>query len=129
MARYLIPLVIFVALSALLFVGLKLDPREVPSPLIGKAAPAFSLPTLDAPDKTLSRQDLLGKVYLMNVWASWCVSCRHEHPLLVQLAKSGRVDIYGLNYKDERSDAQAWLKSFGNPYADSIFDVDLEGDA
>jgi cytochrome c biogenesis protein CcmG, thiol:disulfide interchange protein DsbE len=124
MTRYLLPLGIFCALVALLFVGLHLDPREVPSPLINKPAPAFNLPQLHDPGKTLSRQDLLGKVYLLNVWASWCVSCRDEQPVLTEFARSKQVEIYGLNYKDQRADAERWLKVFGNPYVASAFDAD-----
>ena len=124
MTRYLLPLGIFVALVALLFVGLRLDPREVPSPLIDKPAPAFSLPQLHDPNKTLSREDLLGKVYLLNVWASWCVSCRDEQPVLMQFAQTQQVDIYGFNYKDQRTEALRWLEMFGNPYVASVSDTD-----
>ena len=124
MTRYLLPLGIFAALVVLLFVGLQLDPRKVPSPLIDKPAPAFSLPQLHEPDKTLSRQDLLGKVYLLNVWASWCVSCRDEQPVLMRLAQTKQVEMYGLNYKDQREEALRWLDMFGNPYVASISDAD-----
>jgi len=123
--RYLIPLGIFAVLVVFLWRGLSLDPREVPSPLIDKPAPAFLLPQLHEPGKTLSKQDLAGKVWLLNVWASWCVSCRDEHPVLVQIAKTGAVPIYGLNYKDQRDDALSWLKRFGDPYTASV--SDLEG--
>jgi len=123
-ARGLIPLAVFVVLAAFLAVGLKLDPREVPSPLIDKPAPAFSLPRLDAPDTKLSPADLKGQVWLFNVWASWCVSCRQEHPLLVALAKTGEVPIYGLNYKDDIGAAHDWLARFGNPYQASVVDLD-----
>ena len=124
MTRYLLPLGIFAALVALLFAGLHLDPREVPSPLIDKPAPAFSLPQLQDPNKKLSRQDLLGKVYLFNVWASWCVSCRDEQPVLTAFARSKQVELYGLNYKDQRADAERWLQMFGNPYVASVSDMD-----
>jgi len=124
MARFLIPLVIFAVLVFFLWQGLSRNPREVPSPLVGKAAPAFTLPRLDAPDKTFSPVDMRGKVWLLNVWASWCVSCREEHPVLVDLAKSGDVPIVGLNYKDQPADAQAWLARFGNPYQLSVMDAD-----
>jgi len=124
MTRFLIPLGIFGALVALLYAGLYLNPREVPSPLIDKPAPAFSLPQLQDPGKTLSRQDLLGKVYLLNVWASWCVSCRDEQPVLMQLAQTKQVEMYGLNYKDQRADALRWLEIFGNPYVASVSDMD-----
>ena len=122
MMRFLLPLGAFVVLVVFLFVGLKLNPREVPSPLIGKPAPAFQLQQLHEPAKTLTPKDNLGKVWLLNVWASWCAACREEHPLLVQLAKSGAVPVYGLNYKDRRNDALGWLRQFGDPYVVSIAD-------
>jgi cytochrome c biogenesis protein CcmG/thiol:disulfide interchange protein DsbE len=124
MTRFVIPIAIFVALLVLLGVGLKLDPREVPSPLIGKPAPHFELPELHEAAKTFSERDMRGKVWVLNVWASWCVSCREEHPVLLDLAKSGAVPVYGLNYKDKREDGLAWLKGMGDPYAISIFDFD-----
>jgi cytochrome c biogenesis protein CcmG, thiol:disulfide interchange protein DsbE len=124
MKRYLLPLLVFVVLLGFLAVGLKLNPRELPSPLIDKTAPVFSLPTLAAPEQKLSPQDLRGKVWLLNVWASWCVACRQEHALLVDMAKTGAVPIYGLNYKDKRDDAQDWLKQFGNPYVMSLSDTE-----
>ena len=124
MTRFLVPLAIFIVLVAFLAVGLGLNPREVPSALINKSAPAFELPQLHQPDKIFSQQDMKGKVWLLNVWASWCVSCREEHPVLMDLAKSNVVPIYGLNYKDPREDALAWLKQFGDPYALSIADRD-----
>lgn len=123
-ARFLIPLVVFVVMVVFLGVGLTLNPREVPSPLINKPAPAFQLPQLHAPDKTFAQKDMLGKVWMLNVWASWCVACREEHPHLVELARSGVVPIYGLNYKDERADGIAWLARFGNPYQLSAYDRD-----
>ena len=107
MNRYLIPLGVFLVLVVFLAIGLRLNPREVPSPLIGKPAPAFQLAQLHENDKLLGKQDMLGKVWLLNVWASWCVSCREEHPVLVELAKRNVVPIYGLNYKDTRDDALA----------------------
>jgi cytochrome c biogenesis protein CcmG/thiol:disulfide interchange protein DsbE len=122
--KFLIPLALFIVLTLFLAVGLKLDPREVPSPLIGKPAPAFKLTRLDDPAATISREDLLGKVWLLNVWASWCVACREEHPLLVEFSKRGLVPLYGLNYKDKRPDGQGWLTRFGNPYNASLFDDD-----
>jgi cytochrome c biogenesis protein CcmG/thiol:disulfide interchange protein DsbE len=124
MTRYLVPLGIFIVMVVFLAIGLGLNPREVPSPLINKPAPAFLLPQLHQPDKTFSQQDMKGKVWLLNVWASWCVSCRQEHPVLMALAKSNAVPIYGLNYKDPRQDALAWLKQFGDPYVLSIADRD-----
>ena len=122
MKRYSIPLAIFLVLVVFLGIGLRLDPREVPSPLIGKPAPAFQLAQLHEPGKVLDKQDLRGQVWLLNVWASWCVSCREEHAVLVELAKSNVVPIYGLDYKDKRDDALAWLNQFGNPYVASITD-------
>jgi cytochrome c biogenesis protein CcmG, thiol:disulfide interchange protein DsbE len=95
----------------------------VPSPLIGKAAPAFALPQLHEPQKVFAQADMAGKVWLLNVWASWCESCHVEHPILVDLAKTGVVPIYGLNYKDRRSNGIAWLERFGNPYVLSAFDA------
>jgi cytochrome c biogenesis protein CcmG/thiol:disulfide interchange protein DsbE len=122
MVRYLIPLGIFIILVIFLARGLTLNPHEVPSPLIGKPAPDFLLPHVQDANQQFGRKDLLGKVTLLNVWASWCVACRQEHPLLVQLARSGQVDIYGLNYKDTREDAMRWLNQLGNPYKVSAFD-------
>ena len=124
MTRYAIPIAIFVALVALLGVGLKLDPREVPSPLIGKPAPHFELPQLHETTRMFTERDMLGKVWMLNVWASWCVSCRDEHPVLLDLAASGAVPLYGLNYKDKREDGLAWLKGMGDPYKLSIYDFD-----
>lgn len=144
MGRYLIPLGIFIVLVGFLAVGLNLNPREVPSPLIDKPAPAFSLPVLEESGKSIARDELRGKVWLLNVWASWCVSCRAEHPVLVELAKQNVVPIYGLNYKEVRGDggldvrqmaaadelalarsrASRWLKERGNPYAASLLDLD-----
>ncbi|MBI3560928.1 MAG: DsbE family thiol:disulfide interchange protein [Gammaproteobacteria bacterium] len=115
MARSVIPLVIFGLLVAVLYKGLYLDPREIPSPLIGKPAPEFSLPRLNDPQAQFSKQMLLGKVTLVNAWASWCITCRDEHQLLLSLAKEG-VPIYGINYKDTREDAQTYLNQLGNPY-------------
>ena len=98
------PLIGFVVLVALLAVGLNLNPRNVPSPLIGRPAPTFSLPQLAAPEKTFSPRDMLGKVWLLNVWASWCVFCRQEHPMLIELAKRLTVPLVSLNYKEVRGD-------------------------
>lgn len=124
MNRYLIPLAVFIVLVVFLGIGLSLNPREVPSPLIGKPAPAFKLSELHQSGKVLGKEDMLGKVWLLNVWASWCVSCREEHPVLVEFSKQNIVPLYGLNYKDKRDDALAWLKQFGDPYTASIVDAD-----
>jgi cytochrome c biogenesis protein CcmG/thiol:disulfide interchange protein DsbE len=122
--RWSIPLAIFVVLVAFLWIGLGRDPREVPSPLINKPAPAFRLARLHAPGETLSNTDLKGKVWLFNVWASWCVSCKAEHPLLVQLAAQNIVPVIGLDYKDQPADGRAWLTQRGDPYATSVVDLD-----
>jgi cytochrome c biogenesis protein CcmG/thiol:disulfide interchange protein DsbE len=119
---FLLPLAAFFALAVILAVGLRLDPHEVPSPLIDKPAPKFALPRLDDAAQTIRLEDMRGKVWLLNVWASWCVACREEHPLLVEYSKKHSVPIYGLNYKDQRADANAWLARFGNPYDASLFD-------
>ncbi|MBK7675051.1 MAG: DsbE family thiol:disulfide interchange protein [Candidatus Accumulibacter sp.] len=144
MNRFLWPLIGFVVLVVLLAVGLRLNPRDVPSPLVGKPAPAFALPRLDTPDKEFSPREMLGKVWLLNVWASWCVSCRQEHPVLVELAKRQTVPLVGLNYKEVRGDgaidsdkvapgdekrmvierAAGWLRKHGDPYTLSVLDVD-----
>lgn len=122
--KLLIPLGVFVVLVGFLLVGLSKDPREVPSPLIGKPAPQFSLAQLHDPTKTTSTADMKGQVWLLNVWASWCVSCREEHPLLVELSKAKVVPIIGLNYKDESRAGMQWLTQNGDPYNFSIVDRD-----
>jgi len=121
--RHLIPLGIFLLLSILLGVGLTLDPREVPSPFIDKPAPTFNLPQLHDSALNLTPEDMKGQVWLLNVWASWCVSCRAEHKVITSLANTNEVNIVGLNYKDQRSDALLWLKQFGNPYLASVSDI------
>ncbi|MCQ8115825.1 DsbE family thiol:disulfide interchange protein [Methylomonas rosea] len=122
--KYLLPLFLFIALAVFLAIGLNLNPREIPSPLIDKPAPAFNLPILATPEQRLSQADFKGKVWLLNVWASWCVSCREEHPLLIELAKQNKVILVGLNYKDEVQAANAWLSKHGNPYNVSVMDAD-----
>jgi cytochrome c biogenesis protein CcmG, thiol:disulfide interchange protein DsbE len=117
MSRFLIPFGIFIVVVGFLAVGLTLNPRELPSPLVGKTAPDFSLPELHDPGKIISSNDLKGKVWLLNFWASWCGGCKDEHPVLNHLAQSGEVPIYGMDYKDRRDEALAWLKEWGNPYA------------
>ncbi len=144
MNRYFWILGAFALLVTLLAVGLGLNPREVPSPLVGKPAPTFSLPVLATPEKNLSPDDLKGQVWLFNVWASWCVSCRQEHPVLVQFARSKQIPIIGLNYKEVRGDgnldmrrispeqekslaferARGWLAEHGDPYRLTVMDLD-----
>jgi cytochrome c biogenesis protein CcmG/thiol:disulfide interchange protein DsbE len=112
----------FLALVVLLAVGLRLNPREVPSPLIGKPAPPFELPLLKTPDKTFSQKEMLGAVWILNVWASWCPPCLLEHPVVTELARSGIAPVVGLNYKDAREDALPWLTRNGDPYKLSVHD-------
>ncbi|MEY4683705.1 MAG: hypothetical protein RLZ25_164 [Pseudomonadota bacterium] len=123
--RFLIPLGVFLVMVIFLGVGLSLDPREIPSPLIGKPAPAFDLPTLEAPDRRFGPHLLKGRPYLLNVWASWCEACRAEHPVLINLAREGEVHLIGLNYKDSPEKARAWLEAHGgNPYETVAVDAD-----
>ena len=144
MKRFMIPMALFVILVGFLAVGLKLDPHEVPSPLVGKPAPMFQLQQLQDAGKTFSPKDMQGKVWLLNVWSSWCVSCREEHPLLVAFSKKSSLPIVGLSYKEVRGDSEidakklspddelkltrsratAWLTSHGSPYALVALDVD-----
>lgn len=124
MKRFLLPLALFFVLVAFLAVGLKLDPREVASPLIDKPAPQFNLPRLDDPQKTFSPKEMLGQVWLFNVWASWCETCREEHRVLLDLARSGVVPLYGMDYKDTRAEATQWLKDGGgDPYRAVVMDI------
>jgi len=125
MNRFLIPFGLFIVVVGFLAVGLTLNPRELPSPLVGKMAPEFSLPQLHDQEKVILSNDLKGQVWLLNFWASWCGGCKDEHPVLIRLAQSGAVPIYGMDYKDERREALAWLKEWGNPY--SIVAVDQLG--
>lgn len=122
--RAFIPLIIFLVVAFFLYRGLFLDPKEVPSPLINKQAPAFTLPRLDDASKTLSAKDMLGKVWLLNTWASWCSTCRSEHATLMQMAKIPEINLVGLNYKDNNEDAQAVLTAAGNPYQIVVTDND-----
>jgi cytochrome c biogenesis protein CcmG/thiol:disulfide interchange protein DsbE len=124
MMRFILPLVVFLVLAGFLYVGLGLDPHEVPSPLIDKPAPAFNLPQLHDSTKTFSQEEMKGKVWLLNVWSSWCVSCKEEHPLLLNLAQQNIVPIYGLDYKDKKADAEMWLNQAGNPYTLNAMDRD-----
>ena len=122
--KFAIPLAVFLALAVFFAIGLTRDPRVVPSPLIDKPAPAFKLEQLRDPQRAFTPEDMKGKVWMLNVWASWCASCRIEHPLLVDIARKRIVPIVGLNYKDQREDAKAWLKKFGDPYELSAWDID-----
>jgi len=122
-----IPFAVFFALAGVLARGLYLDPADVPSPLIGKQAPAFRLAQLNGSGAQFNTADMRGQVWMLNVWASWCVSCRDEHPLFVALAKERLLPIVGLNYKDQPDEATAWIQQFGNPYA--VIAADIEGRA
>ncbi len=122
--KYLVPLAIFAAIGIFLGIGLTLDPREVPSPLIGKPAPEFELPPVQGRTMGLSDKVLVGEVSLVNVFASWCTACRDEHPLFMQMYQENIVPIHGLNYKDKPQDAAAWLDALGDPYARTGADVD-----
>lgn len=124
MARFLIPFGIFIALVVFFAIGLEHDPREIPSPLINKPAPAFKLPQLHDATQSFAPSKMLGQVWLLNVWASWCVSCREEQPVLVAFAQSHSVPIIGLDYKDQRQDALDWLRQLGDPYVLSVSDAD-----
>ena len=122
--RALLPLIVFIVLVVFLGIGLTKDPRKLPSTFIGKSAPAFTLPQLHKSNKTFSPKDMLGKVWVLNVWASWCVSCRAEHHVLNAMVKSNQVNLIGLNYKDAVSDARSWLARYGDPYQLSVSDVE-----
>jgi len=122
MLRYLLPLIAFIVLTIFLYVGLGLNPRDIGSTRLDKPAPTFSVPQLMDQNKTFSNQEFLGKVSLLNVWASWCVTCRAEHPLLMELSKQSQISIYGLNYKDKLADAKAVLDQTGDPYVTTGFD-------
>ena len=122
--RYLIPLVVFVLMAGFLAVGLKLNPREVPSPLINKPAPAFNLPVLNDPAVKIAAEQMKGQVWVLNVFASWCTPCLAEHPLVMQLAKQPNIKLIGLNYKDRTEDATGWLRKHGDPYSSVVVDAD-----
>ena len=124
MLKYVIPLVLFSVLAVFLAVGLKLKPHDIPSPFINKPAPTFTAPNLLAPTEKLSPADLKGKVWLFNVWASWCPSCHEEHPVLNEFAKQKAVLIIGLDYKDQDDDGKKWLDTLGNPYDVVLSDRD-----
>lgn len=122
--RFTAPLLVFVLLLVLLLAGLRLNPREVPSALIGMPAPGFSLARLDRPEQMFTHESMRGQVWLLNVWASWCTACREEHPLLLEMARARDVTLIGLNYRDKADDAARWLQQYGDPYQVSIFDGD-----
>ena len=143
-AKFLVPLLLFFGLAGFLAFGLTLNPREVPSPLIDKPAPSFKLARVDDPATAFALEEMRGQVWLLNVWASWCVACRQEHPLLVRMAKQKLVPVVGLNYKEVRGDgalnvrgmaleaetamaverARGWLSDHGDPYVLSVLDID-----
>ena len=124
MSRFVIPLILFVVLIVFLAIGLGRDPHIVPSALINKPAPDFALPELREPTKIISPKQMRGKVWLLNVWGSWCPACREEHPYLLEIARSGAVPIYGLDWKDKREDALAVLSELGDPYVLNVSDVE-----
>src|SRR5688572_5839120 len=122
--RFVIPIGLFAALVAFLYVGLGRDKLTLPSPLIGKPAPQFELPRVDDPSKTISNREFAGRPYVVNIWGSWCVACREEHEALMEIARRGEVPLIGLNWKDELPQAQRWLQVLGNPYVVSAFDAE-----
>jgi cytochrome c biogenesis protein CcmG/thiol:disulfide interchange protein DsbE len=122
--HFLLPLVLFAAVVAFMAAGLGRDPKAVPSPLVGRPAPDFSLPRLDDPGRPVRRADLLGRPWVLNVWASWCTACREEHATLMDFARSGRAPLYGLDHKDTRPEALAWLARNGDPYTATMVDAD-----
>ncbi|WP_426416785.1 DsbE family thiol:disulfide interchange protein [Aestuariirhabdus sp. LZHN29] len=122
--KLFIPLIIFMVMAGFLYKGLFMQKEILPSALIDKPFPEFSLPTVKDPTRTVTRDDLLGDVSLVNVWATWCPACRVEHPYLVELARDEGIPIYGVDYKDERDQALRWLKELHDPYVFSIEDAD-----
>lgn len=120
--KFLVPAILFAILAAFLMRGLSKDPREIPSPLIGRPAPSFTLPQLAQPDQTWTPQAMAGKVWMLNVFASWCVPCLVEHPMLLQMSKQGTLPIVGFNYKDEPRAAADWLAKHGDPYSVVVAD-------
>jgi len=124
MSRYIFPAVTVLLLIPFLLIGLTKDPSQLPSPFIGKAAPAFDLPSLTRPEQRVGSASYAGRIALVNIWATWCVGCRQEHEFLLRLAAQEVIPIYGINWRDNRDDAQRWLQQLGDPYVDSGFDVD-----
>ena len=124
MKKAMIPLALFAVLVVFLAIGLTRDPHEIPSPLIGKPAPVFTAPRLLAQETRFSTQEMLGQVWLLNTWASWCVACRQEHPILMEFAKTKLLPIVGLDYKDQDAGGLKWLARFGNPYDYVVTDKD-----
>ena len=122
MWKFLLPATIFAVLVGFFFVGLSRDPSQVPSPLIGKPAPAYTLPKVEDLTQKVSNADYLGKKHLVNVWATWCVECRKEHAVLLEIARQNVVPIVGLDWKDDLASAQQWLQQLGNPYVATAFD-------
>ena len=124
MLRYLVPVFLFALLIIVLVNGLGKDPSQLPSPLLDKPAPQFELPSVTDPTKTVGSADFANEIALVNVWATWCVGCRQEHGFLMQLAETGAIPIIGLNWRDNRIEAQRYLQQLGNPYVDSAYDED-----
>mgnify|MGYP003585151049 FL=1 len=124
MTRFLLPFAVFISIGVALMAGLRRDPHDLPSALIGKPAPSFELPVLEADGRTVRASDMRGKVWMLNVWASWCGPCQLEHPLIVDFARRTRMPLVGLNYKDKPDAARAWLQRLGNPYSATLADPD-----
>ena len=122
MWKFIVPFGLFALLGVFLYIGLHRDPSYVPSPLIGKPAPEFTLPSLQDPAYPVSTKDLSGRPWVLNVWGTWCAGCRQEHPVLLQIARQTSVPIIGLDWKDDATEAQRWLAELGNPYAAVAFD-------
>ena len=124
MWRYAIPVALFAVIGWFLFRGLSLNPRDIPSPMVGKAAPEFSLPSLKDPNVEVGTANMQGRLSLLNVWGTWCIECRYEHPYLLELSRTTGIPIIGFNLKDDRASALAWLDRLGNPYVASAADED-----
>lgn len=124
MSRFLVPLIVFAILIPIFIIGLGKDPSRLPSPFINKPAPQFELPSLTDAAKTVGSPDFANKMVLLNVWATWCVGCRQEHGFLMQLSRSGEIPLFGLNWRDNRVEAQRFLQQLGDPFVDSAFDQD-----